>query len=178
MVLIRTEQLLLSSESVVVRQKVAQVLECMRDELDDHRLAINENTAEQASAYEALAELNRRMDVLQERIDELALLVKGEPVELSFKVEPLSQKEKEVFSVLYNVTESQPYASYEQLARKCLLSKEQVAAALTSMVQKGVPIVKKHDGNVVFVTLDLVFRQVQAKKNLVGLDAPLTCWIR
>lgn len=162
----------------VIRHKLVQVLECVQGELEDHRLAINENTQEQAQMYEMLGALNRRLDALAERLDELTLLVKGQKAQPEFCVQPLSGKEKEVFSVLYRLTETQPYASYEQIARKSLLSREQVCAAIGSMLEKGVPLVKRHDGNVVFVRVDAVFREVQAKKNVLGLDAPLTCWMR
>ncbi|MBI4145809.1 hypothetical protein HY489_00560 [Candidatus Woesearchaeota archaeon] len=179
MVIIHDKQeLLLSSDAVVFRQQLSTVLTSMREELDDHRLAVNENTSEQSATYEFLSELSRRVDKLAERLDELCLLVKGQKAEPSFDVQPLSAKEKEVFNVLYNVTEEQPFASYDQLARKCLLSREQVVAFVTSMIHKGIPVLKKQDGSMVFVKLDPVFRELQAKKNLVGLDAPLSCWLR
>jgi len=47
-----------------------------------------------------------------------------------------------------------------------------------AMLQKGVPVLKKKDGSRVFIRLDPAFRELQAKKNVIGLDAPLTCWMR
>ena len=178
MVEIRDKQeLLLSSDDAVLRQQVSLVLECMREELDDHRLAINENTAEQESSYEFLNALNRKVDKLTERIDELTLLVKGAKPVREFVVQPLTAREKDVFRALYALTEMQPFASYEQLARKCALSKDIVGDCLTGMVQKGVPVLKKQAGTMVFVKLDAEFRELQTKKNVMGLDAPLSCWI-
>ncbi len=179
MVEIREKQeLLLSSDAVVFRQQLSVVLECMREELDDHRLAINENTDELSATNEFLNGLNRKIDRLAERVDELTLLVKGAKEDKKFELEPLTEREKEVFHSLYVLTESQPYASYEQIARKAMLEKSMVISHVTAMLQKGVPVLKKHDGNTVFLKLDAEFRSMQAKQNIVGLNALLTAWLR
>lgn len=178
MVTIYEHECLLSSDAVTFRRQVTQVLQSMREELDDHRLAINEDTCELDATNESLNDLNKRLDKLTERVDELTVLVKGFREERSFAVQQLSKREKEVFHALYVLTETQPFASYEQLARKALMTKELVATYVTGLIQKGVPVLKKHDGNRVFLRLDDEFRSCQAKKNLVGLDAPLTCWLQ
>jgi len=167
----------LSSDAVEFRSQVALVLQSMREELDDHRLAINEDTQELDATNESLNALGKRLDKLTERVDELTMLVKGEQKKESFDVRPLSAKEKEVFHALYVLTESQPFASYEQLARKSLMTKELVAFHVTGLIRKGVPVLKKHDAGRLFLRLDPQFRECQVKKNVVGLNAPLTCWI-
>jgi len=171
------QEVLLSSDAVVFRQQLSTVLACMREELDDHRLAVNENTDELAATNEFMNELSRRVDKLAERIDELTLLIKGPQSEKKFDIQPLNCKEKEVFHALYVLTESQPYASYEQVARKTLLTKGIVMDLVTSMIQKGVPVLKKLDGTTVFLKLDFDFRQLQAKKNVVGLNSLLSAWV-
>jgi len=170
------QELLLSSDASEFRQQISTVLECMREELDDQRLAINENTDELSASSEFLNELSRRMDKLTERVDELTLLVKGQKEQKSFSIQPLTNKEKDVFHALYVLTESQPYASYEQVARQTLLTKGIVQDYVTSMIQKGVPVLKKLDGQTVFLKLDQEFRQVQAKQNIIGLNSLLTSW--
>ena len=177
MVDIREEQeLLLSSENAVLRQ-TKQVLECFREELDDHRLAINENTSEIISTNDFLSELNCKLDKLSERLDELELLVKGQKKQAEFVLRPLSGKEKEVFQALYLLTESQPYASYEQIAKRSGMTKELVIGYVVSIIQKGVPVLKKFDGSTVFMRLDPAFRQKQAQENIVGVNSLLTGWI-
>ena len=49
---------------------------------------------------------------------------------------------------------------------------------VTGMIQKGVPVLKRYDGSVVFLKLDPAFRELQAKKNVIGLNALLTGWLR
>lgn len=172
---IDTQKVVLSSDAV---EHAALVLQCMREELDDHRLAINENTSELESTSEVINDLGRKLDKLYERVDELTLLVKGQKAQKTFDVQPLTSREKEVFHALYVLTQEQPYASYEQLARKTKLSKDLVATYVTGLVQKGVPVLKRHVGLRVFVGMDPAFKELQAKKNIVGLNAPLTCWIQ
>lgn len=172
------QEVLLSSDAPVLRQQISTVLECMREELDDHRLAINENTDELVAANEFVSELSKRLDKLTERVDELTLLLKGQKEQKSFSIQPLTNREKEVFHALYVLTESQPYASYEQIARKTCTTKGIVMDTLTSIALKGVPILKKLDGTTVFMKLDQDFRQLQAKQNVIGLNSLLTSWIR
>ncbi len=179
MVEIRDKQeLLLSSDADVFRQELSVVLSCMREELDDHRLAVNENTDELAATNEFLNELSRKLDKLAERVDELTLHVKGRKEEKKFQIEPLTNKEKEAFQALYVLTESQPYASYEHVARRTMLAKGVVMDLVTCMIQKGVPVVKKLDGTTVFLKLEQEFRQLQAKNNVIGLNSLLTAWAR
>ena len=168
---------MLSSDAAVYRQQLSTVLECMRDELDDHRLSINENTDEIAASNGFLCELNKKLDRLTERVDELTLLIRGQKEEKKFKLQALTGKEKGVFHLLYSMTESQPYVSYEQLAKKALLAKSVVMDHVTYMIQKGIPVVKKLQGSVVFLKLDADFRQLQAKQNIVGINSLLTCWL-
>ena len=179
MVEIRDKQeLLLSSDAEVFRQQLSVVLSCMREELDDHRLAVNENTDELSATNEFLNELGRKIDKIAERVDELTLLVKGQKDKPKFSIQPLTAKEKEVFQALYLLTETQPYASYEQLARKALLTKGLVMDLVTCMLQKGVPVLKKLDGTTVYLKIDPEFRCLQAKQNVIGLDSHLSAWLR
>ncbi len=168
---------MLSGESALFRSQLSSVLDCINEEIDDHRLAINENTSELAATNEFLNEINSRLDVLCVRVDELALLVKGAKEEKNFVFKSLSSREKEVFQAIYSLTELQPAVSYEQLASNLLFEKSAVVSLVTAMIQKGIPVLKKHDSNLVFLKLDPDFRSLQAKRNIVGLDAPLTAWI-
>lgn len=174
MVTIQRTQTVLSDD---VKRKLGSAMDDIRDELDDHRLAINETTQEVASTNEAVNALHLRMDKLTERLEELSLLIKGDKKEPDFQLQPLNNREKEVFAALYELTESQPAASYVQIARKCALTKQLVMTYMTSIIQKGVPVLKRTDGSKVYLRLDPVFKAKQAVENLVGLNARLTSWL-
>ena len=156
------------------KRKIADVLSCFREELDDHRLAINENTSEVSSNLDALNEVNAKLDKLSERVDELTLLVKGTLSTSIFQIKPLTAREKEVFRVFYELTESAPYTTYDQLANKCSITKDTAMIHVSAMLRKGVPVVKRMRGSSVLLRLDDSFREEQAKKNLIGLNSLLS----
>ncbi|HSU73137.1 MAG TPA: hypothetical protein VLJ21_04800 [Candidatus Binatia bacterium] len=173
------QQVLFRREHHDVREKIDAFIEQIRDELDDHRTALNENTNEIESNYELLNQLNARMDKLQERLDELTMLVKHgttSPTVQEFKIEPLTGQEKEAFFALYTLTETTPFVTYHQLARKLTTTVEAVSRTMTCLIGKGIPVEKKYANGNAFLGLDRAFREVQAKQNLVRLDTKLTYW--
>ncbi len=90
---------------------------------------------------------------------------------------PLTNREKEVFMAIYSLGEMQPCMSYKQLAKKLCTSESLVASYITNIIEKGVPIVKKYDAGIAYIKLDDLFRQVQAKENLVGVNTVLSYWM-
>ena len=110
-------------------------------------------------------------------LDELHLAVNGGKAKKEFKITPLTNKEKEVFMALYSLGEVQPFVSYRQIAKKVRSSENLVASYITNLIEKGVPIIKKYDGGIAYIKLDDLFRQVQAKENLVGVNTVLSYWM-
>jgi len=167
-----------SDDKVTFRTEVLEVVSSIREELDDHRQAINENSEETESNFEFLVEVARKVDALAERIDSLALsLSKEKDSRPAFEIKSLSAREKKVFSGLYRITEDFPEVSYVQLAALVGVPEEHVKYGITGMIEKGVPVKKRYVGRVVKISLDAEFRQEQAKGNLVRLDHPLTAWL-
>jgi len=173
---ISERQSLLSRGSVVIAG-VTEALHACKEELEDHRLAINENTNEIASNGEAISELFARLDRISSRVDELFEFVKGKKLEHPKpSVRPLSANEKKVFHSLYSLTEQYPAVSYDQLSAHSKLCRNTVSYCIASMSQKGVPILKRRRENKIFVFLDPAFKELQAKENIVGLTVPLNYW--
>lgn len=154
-----------------------KTVEELREELDDYREAINENTTEIQSNYGLIFELGRKLDRVVERLDALEWVLKGRSYRRQERI-VLSGKEKVVFRALYELGVSVPFVSYRDVAKRVGLSPSAVASIITGLIEKGVPLVKRYEGSAVFVKLDEVFRQDQAKSNVVGLDAPLSCWLK
>jgi len=176
-VVLSQQQIFLDTSSVSLDYgQFKPVLELFREELDNHREAINENTVEMQSSYDVVNELNRKIDKLAERLDELTLLVKGKKESKSLSIIPLTLREKEVFLALYTLCESQPNATYRQIARKLAMTEQLVASYISSMFEKGVPVLKRYFGGMVYLKLDDEFRQSQAKNNVVGVNTLLKYW--
>ncbi len=167
------QQLLLDSPQMLSLQIIDEV----KEELDEHRLAINENTEEIQGNFAFLCELDKKLSLLAERLDELSAIVKGQKTKKSFKISPLSAREKEVFMALYTLGELYPFVSYKQLAKKLSATESVVASFVTNLIEKGVPVLKKYDSNIAYLKLDDVFRQQQAKENLVGVNTLLSYWL-
>lgn len=163
-------------DSCVVREQFGNVFASIQEELDEHRSAINDNTSEIQSGFEVINQLSLRMDKLQERLDELTLLIKGKKCSDVALSSPLKSREKEVFKAVYELNERFAFVTYDQVARKVGLTKEMVSSCISSMTSKGVPFLKRFVGRTCLVRLESAFKEKQTKKNVVGLDVPLTHW--
>lgn len=173
------QSVLFRREHEDLRQDIDAFLEQVRDEMDDHRVALNENTNEIEANYELLNQIASRLDKLQQRVDELTMLVrhgKPEAPVVEFKIQPLTGQEKEVFFALYALTETAPTVTYHQLARKLTTSVEDISRRITTLISKGIPVEKKYSNGNAFLGLDKAFRQLQAKENVVRLDTKLSYW--
>jgi len=162
----------MSQTEMIMQGAIAQI----REELDDHRQGINDNTNEVQANHEYIVSVESKLDFLMKRIDELELLLKGKKTASSFNVQPLNSREKEVFLVLYSLTNSQPFTTYKDIAKKLGMNENLVACYMTNMLEKGIPVVKKYSDGKVYLTLDKDFREVQARENIVGVNTLLTYW--
>lgn len=154
-------------------------LESIKEQFEDHLDAINENTTEIQSNFEYLCMLDRKIDKLAEKVEELAMIVrKGQGAEeKQFKFLPLTAKEKEVFFALYVLSQDREYVCYKDLSRRLCETEQLVSSYITNLVEKGIPVRKKYSGKMALLSIDPEFRQQQAKKNIVGLNTKLTHWM-
>ncbi len=172
------QALLVHSDDAGARLAMNSIFDALREELDDHRAAINENTNEIQANHEYIRSVEEKLDKLHARIEELFLLVEGKKAEHKVEIQPLTKREQEVFQALYIVGESIPFVSYKQLARKLGTSEALVSGFVTNLIEKGVPIIKKYDGGHAFVQLEPKFRQKQAKEVVIGLNSLLSHWMQ
>ena len=170
------QKLLFDSVDGVIRKQLEGALSSLKEELDEHRSTINDNTSEIQGSFETINQLSLKMDKLTERLDELTLLIKGKKDLKKFSLSPLKKREKEVFRVIYELNEKFAFLTYEQISRNVGLTKEMVTSAVSSMVSKGIPLIKRFVGRTCLLKLDPVFKEKQAKGNIVGLDVPLSYW--
>ncbi len=166
-----------SLKTDIFKLEVKSILASVKEQLEDHLSAINENTNEIQSNFEALCELNNKMEKLAERIDKIEsclFVAKQEPV---FDIKPLTKKEKELFLALYTLLETRPHATYEDIARKLCWTDALVASYVTMLIAKRVPIKKQFVNKKAILFLDSQFKQLQAKNNILGIDTRLTYWM-
>lgn len=147
----------------------------IKDEFNDHLEAINENTNEIQANYEYLCEVDQKLTKVTERLDELTMFLRAQAGKLveekpTFETSPLTKKEKELFQALYVLEDEKGSVTYSDIGRRTGLSERLVQAYITNLIEKGIPIIKRYLHNQVFLKLDTVFKDIQARENLVGIS--------
>jgi len=143
----------------------------IKDEFDDHRETINQNTNEIQANYEYLCRIDSKIDKLNERIDEITLFLKPETERKRYNVSPLTRREKEVFLAVYASDEA---VGYVDIAKRTALTENLVICYISNLVTKGIPILKKYTNDSVKLSIDNEFKEYQMKENIIGIDEDLS----
>lgn len=147
----------------------------IKHELEEHLQSINENTNEIAANYEYICDIERKLDKLSERIDNIQMHLEpnsGIAIEKqnNFEVKRLSRMEQQVFLVIYTLEEEKCGLTYGDIAKSLSISEHLAASYVTSMIEKGVPILKRYINSKPYLRLDPVFKTLQAKENILQLS--------
>jgi hypothetical protein len=153
-------------------KKIRQAFSKIKDEMSDHLDAINENTNELNSTNEYVAQVEEMVNKLSERLDDIELKLaefSGRKTisEDDFKHIILTSKEQEVFYILYSRTGD--LIDYREISKSLGLTEELARKHVSSIINKGIPIIKKYFENKTYLVLDSDFRNLQAKKNLIKI---------
>jgi len=138
----------------------------IKGELDVHLDSINQNTSEIQNIYDYLQDLDSKIEKLNERIDELNMFVGPKMTEEQLSAD-LTHREQEVFVVLYAQEDK---ITAKDIARKLGFSDEMVNRYIYNLITKGIPVLKQYEGDTVHLYLDLKFKNLQAKKNILKID--------
>lgn len=161
------------SEREKLKQLFETTLKGIREEFDDHRETINDNTNEIQANYEYSSRIDEKLNKLLERLDNMeswmsrltGLTVKEDDA----PVIELTEHEKKVFLILYTASEEHP-VTYGQIAEYLGDNDLVVRGYVTNLLEKGIPIQKLHVDRQVYLTLDHEFREKQAKRNILGIN--------
>ena len=169
----------LSSNSLTYRKEEIQLtLNNMKEEVEDHLVAINENTTEIQGNYEYLCLMEVKMEKLAERIEQIQLFLQKSAGFIAedapkYQISPLNRQEKEIFLFLYTLEDKKGAVSYAQLARYCCLTEDMLMGHMVNMIGKGVPITKKYISNKTYLRIDKRFKSIQAKQNILKIEQKL-----
>lgn len=153
-------------------QDIKKDVEQIKEEFNEHLDSINENTNEIQANYTYLTDLDKRISKLNDKFDEMSMMLKQIMEKNTFfedkntKIKSLNPSEKKIFLILYT---SEKLLSYRNLAISSALTETLASQYITSMIEKGVPIVKQYNDGKPHIGLDSQFKELQAKKNLVNL---------
>jgi len=130
-------------------------------ELNEHLDSINANSNEVAYLYELNSKLEEQIDTLRDRIQKLEMSKRKDEI----VIDPLTTKEKRVFICLYTNDE----ISYVEMSKKLNMSLMMVQEYVTNLTAKGIPVLKNYKGNLIHVSLERKFKDLQTKKRIVKL---------
>ncbi len=142
----------------------------IKEELDSYLDTINQNTNEIQSNYEFLVDLDRKLESLSERVDELTMIINPEELSLSYDFD-LTLREQEVFLVLYAIDKKMSAAA---IAKRLGLTTEKINTYIYNLINKKVPIRKEYHNNKLFFYLDEKFKTLQARQNMIKIDASVS----
>lgn len=147
----------------------------IRHEFEEHLQAINENTNEIAASYQYICELENKLDKLSERVDNLQMYLEANSgiavaKRNNFDVKRLNRREQEVFLVIYTLEEEKGSITYEDIAKKLNISEQLAGNYVTSIIEKGVPILKRYINSKPYLRLEPEFKTLQAKENILQLS--------
>lgn len=158
-----------SSLKTLMQTKLDDFLE-LKQEIEEHLSAINENTAEIQVLFDFLQQLEKKIDHLALRLDTLQSALKDSPhyPALTGKKEyALTALEKQIFLALY--TESTPL-SFQEIAVKANLPASLIPECISTLIEKGIPLVKSFYNDRLFLTLEPQFKEWQARENVINLS--------
>ena len=147
----------------------------IRHEFDEHLQAINENTNEISANYEYICELENKLDRLSARVEQIQMCIEPDsvsfaPAKSNFDVKRLNRREQEVFLVIYTLEDELGGLTYEHIAKKLNMSQQLAGSYVTSIIEKGVPIIKRYINSKPYLRLDPEFKTLQAKENILQLS--------
>ena len=156
-----------------LRQRFDAALKGVREEFDDHRESINDNTNEIEANYEMLGKLEAKVDRLEAQLEHLQLslsqILGSSSQQQSMDSIELDEREKDVFLVLYTAADEK-HLTYRDIASAMKESEFLVRGYITNMIEKGVPIAKRYVNDVAYIALDSSFKDRQARENIVKLS--------
>ena len=154
-----------------IKSEIAKI----KHDSEEHLQAINESTNEIAANYEYTCEIERKLDKLSERVDQLQIFLETgfnmpSSNRAEFDVKRLNRREQEVFLVIYTLEEEKGSLTYLDIANRLDISEQLAGNYVTSLIEKGVPIIKRYINCRPYFRLDPVFKTLQAKENILQLS--------
>ena len=147
----------------------------IRHEFEEHLQAINENTNEISANYEYICELENKLNKLNERVDTIQMYLESNSgitiaKRNEFAVKKLSRMEQQVFLVIYTLEEEKDSVTYADISNRLGISEQLAGNYVTSIIEKGVPILKRYINSKPYLRLDPVFKTLQTKENILQLS--------
>jgi biotin operon repressor len=149
--------------------KLKKSFNAVKEEMEEHLQAINENTDEISAVYEHISELDCKMDKLSARMEQMQLMIKQiiqSQAQMGFKIN-LDFEEQKIFLALYAFGDN---LTMQDIARRTNLNEIDVEKKIEIMKSKGINVLEKAIGIKKFYSLEKEFKNLQAKTHVVEID--------
>jgi len=143
------------------------LFEGIKEEMNEHLNAINDNTNEIQANYEYLCEIDSKVEKLKEMLDSLLLAQKEQK---KYVVDKLTSNEQQAFIALYALEEEKGAVSYLDIAKKIGIPVNLVQTYVVNLIEKGIPVQKRYINNTAFLTLEPDFKSTQRRNNILNLN--------
>jgi DNA-binding transcriptional regulator GbsR (MarR family) len=157
------------TDTAIFEEGLKNSFKKIKEELEDHLTAINENTEEITELYDFLADIEAKMDKLNEKLEEVHMILSKLqiPVDASLKIKPLTINERQIFLALYS---SEKPLSYAELAKQLNYSETLTTTYVQNLIEKKIPVIALYKDGLAYFSIDKDFKELQAKSNVIGLD--------
>lgn len=159
-----------SEELLEMQKGIRSAFRSVKNEMNMHLDTINENSAEIQTIHEYLSELDSKIEKLNERIDELTMLKNPSDDAQMLEID-LTSREQEVFVIIYSENNT---ISVKEIGKRLGFTDEMVNRYVYNMISKGVPLLRQYKENEIFVSLDLKFKDMQTRKNILKIDESIS----
>lgn len=149
-----------------VCEEATQAFASMKEELDEHLLAINENTRDLDQQAAAVSVLEEKFEKLHLRMDAMHMMFRKLIMQAKVRVD-LSCSEQKVFALLF---EFGKYVPTKFIAEKACFGSEDLEETVTSLCDKGIPIERRVIGDREYLKMDQDFRMIQAREQIVQVS--------
>ncbi len=143
----------------------------VKEEFDEHLLAINESTTELQVHDAKLEEIDNKIEKVASRLDELSMMIKQFAMQSRYNID-LGYFEQKVFMALYMFENG--FLSLEDISKKSSVPLFQIREIITSMLDKGVRMTRDVVEGKVLFKLEDSFRQKQAVEQVVKISSHIS----
>ncbi|MEK6938770.1 MAG: hypothetical protein AABX04_07040 [Nanoarchaeota archaeon] len=142
-------------------------LKKVKQALEEHLTSINDNTQEIQSLFDYLQEIEVKVEKISQRLEQVQMGAEVSAATVKQTVTPLNQVEKKVFLTLYT---AEIALSYREISERAQVSPAIVHECISSLVSKGIPLVRSFCNDQMFFKVEPAFKEAQAKENLINLS--------
>jgi hypothetical protein len=149
---------------------ITKDISLLQEACDDHLLAINENTEEINNTQTSVEQIESKLEKLNARIDTMHMMFNQIMWQTKITIE-LNNDEQALFQVLCS---HKNFLTLDFVMNKIHMNAETIRTFITSLIDKGIPVLVKDQGGQVFLNLDSEFRTLQRKHKVVKVNKAIS----